>query len=177
MRENKRKHSRASYSPSEHVTGTCQPETQETYYREYCSALSQEHIYEEIPDITDEQSRLDEGFLNDSTLSTEHPHNENICKNLGERTPCDGQESSPVQQRKQRTRSVQSRCTVRKVNRSLSVKEGRTRRQKQLYLESDVTVLDDENDVIQGQRPVGEGQTSNSTRKMLQKRFKNFSKN
>ena len=176
MRENKRKHCRASYSPHEHVTGKCQPETQETYSREYLSALSQEHIYEEIPDISDEQTRLDEGFLNDSSLSTVHPHNKIICKNLGERTPCDGQESSPVQQRKQRTSSVQSRCTVRKLNRSLSVKEGQTRRQKQLYLESDVTVPDDENDVIQGQRPVGEGQRSNSTRKMLQKRLKNFSK-
>ena len=176
MRENKRKHCRTPYSPHEHVTEKCQLETQETYSSEYLSALSQEHIYEEIPDISDEQTRLDEGFLNDSTISTVPPHNENISKNLRERTPCDGQESSPVQQRKQRTSSVQSKCTVRKVNRSLSVKEGRTRRQKQLYLESDVTVPSDKNDVIQGQRPVGEGQRSNTTRKMLQKRLKNFSK-
>ena len=119
MRENKRKHCRTSYSANEHATGTSQPETQETYSNEYLSALSQEHIYEEIPDISHEQSRLDEGFLNDSSLSTVHPHNEIICKNLEERTPCDGQESSPVQQRKN---IVQSRRTVRKVNRSLSVK-------------------------------------------------------
>ena len=127
MRENKRKHCRILYSPHEHVTGKCQPETQEIYSSEYLSALSQEHIYEEIPDISNEQSRLDEGFLNDSSLSTVHPHNENIFKDLGERTPCDGQESSPVQQRRQRTSGVQSRCTVRKVNRSFSVKEGRAR--------------------------------------------------
>ena len=145
MRENKRKHCRTPYSPHEPVTRKCQPETQETYSREYLSALSQEHIYEEIPDTSDEQSRLDEGFLNDSSLSTVHPHNENIFKNLRERTPCDGQESSPVQQRKQITSSVQSGCTIRKVNRSLSVKEGQTRGQKQLYLESDVTVPDDKN--------------------------------
>ena len=86
MRENKRKHCRTSYSANKHVTGTSQPETQETYSNEYLSALSQEHIYEEIPDISDEQSRLDEGFLNDSSLSTVHPHNETIFKNLGERT-------------------------------------------------------------------------------------------
>ena len=174
MRENKKKHCRTPYSPYEHVTGKCQPETQETYPSEYLSALSQEHIYEEILDISTEQSRLDEGFLNDSSSSTVHPHNEHICKSLRERTPCDGQESSPVQQRRQRTGSVQSRCTVRKVNRSMSAKEGRTRRKKQLYLESDVTVPDDKNDVIQGS--VGESQRSNSTRKMLQKRLKNFRK-
>ena len=176
MRENKRKHCRTSYSPHEHATDNCQPETQETYSGEYLSALSQEHIYQEIPDISDEQSRFDEGFLNDSSLSTVHPYNENICKNLGERTPCDGQESSPVQQRRQRTSSVQSRCTVRKVKRSMSMKGGRTERQKQLYLESAVTVFDEANDVIQGQSPVGEGQRSTCTRKMLQKRLKNFSK-
>ena len=176
MRENKIKHCRTLYSPHEHVTEKCQPETQEIYSSEYLSALSQDHIYEEIPDISDEQCRLDEGFLNDSSLSTVHPQNENIFKNPGERTPCDGQESSPVQQRRQRTSSVQSRCTVRKVNRYLSLKEGRTRRNKQLYLESDVTVPGDRNDVIKIQRPVGEGQRSTSTRKMLQKRLKNFSK-
>ena len=176
MRENKRTHCRTPYSPHQHVTGKCQPETQQTYSSEYLSALSQEHIYEEIPDISDEQTRLDEGFLNDSSLSTVYPQNETNFKNLGERTPCDGQESSPVQQRKQRKSSIQSRFTVRKVNRSLSMKEGQARRQKQLYLESNVTVSNDKNDVIQGQRPVGQGQRSNSTRKMLQKRLKNFSK-
>ena len=150
MRENKRKHCRTPYSLHEHVTGKCQLEAQETYSSEYLSALSQEHIYEEIPCTSTEQCRFDEGFLNDSSLSTVHPHNENIFEDLGERTPCDGQESSPVQQRKQRTSSVKSRSTVRKMNRSLSVKEGQARRQKQLYLESDVTVPDDENDVIQG---------------------------
>ena len=106
MRENKRKHCRTPYSSYEHVTGKCQPETQETYSSEYSPALSQEHIYEEIPDISDDQSRSDEGFLDDSSLSTVHPHNENMCKNLRERTPCDGQESSPVQHRRQRTSSV-----------------------------------------------------------------------
>ena len=172
MRENKRKHCRTSYSANEQATGTSQPETQETYSNEYLSALSQEHIYEEIPDISDEQSRLDEGFLNDSSLSTVHPHNEIICKNLEERTPCDGQESSPVQQRKT---IVQSRRTVRKVNKSLSVKEQRTRRDKQPYLENDV-LSGRKNGVIQDTRPAVEGQRSNFTRKMLQKRLRNFSK-
>ena len=172
MRENKIKHCRTSYSANEHATGTSQPETQETYSNEYLSALSQEHIYEEIHDISDEQSRLDEGFLNDSSLSTVHPHNEIICKNLEERTPCDGQESSPVQQRKN---IVQSRRTVRKVNRSLSVKEQRPRRDKQPYLENDV-LSGRKNDVIQDTRLAVEGQRSNSTRKMLQKRLRNFSK-
>ena len=172
MRENKRKHCRTSYNANEHATGTSQPETQETYSNEYLSALSQEHIYEEIPDISDERSRLDEGFLNDSSLSTVHPHNEIICKNPGERTPCDGQESSPVQQRKN---IVQSRRTVRKVNRSLSVKKQRTRRDKQPYLENDV-LSGRKNDVIQDTRPAVEGQRSNSTRKMMQKRLRNFSK-
>ena len=176
MRENKRKHCRTSYSQHEHGTGKCQPETQKTYSRKYLSALSQEHIYEEIPDISYQQNRLDEGFLNDSTLSTVHLHNENCCKNLEERTPCDGQESSPVQQRRQRTSSVQSRCTVRKVNRSMSMKKGRTRSDKQLYSERVVILSDDENDVIQEKRPVVQGQRSSSTRKMLQKTLKKLSK-
>ena len=101
MRKNKRKHCRTSYSLHEHGTEKCQPGTQKTYSRKYFSALSQEHIYEEIPDISYQQTRLDEGFLNDSTLSTVHLHNENSGKNLEERTPCDGQESSPVQQGRQ----------------------------------------------------------------------------
>ena len=176
MRENKRKHCRTSYFPHEHGTGKCQPETQKTYSSKYLSALSQEHIYEEIPDISYQRTRLDEGFLYDSTLSTVHIHNENSCKNLGERTPCDGQESSPVQHRRQRSSSVQSRCTVRKVNRSMSIKEGRTRRDKQLYSERVVILSDDENDVIQKKRPVVQGQRSSSTRKMWQKRLKKLSK-
>ena len=57
----------------------------------------------------------------------------------------------------------------------MSVKERRTRRDKQPYLESDV-LSGRKNDVIQDTRPVVEGQRSNSTRKMLQKRLKNFSK-
>ena len=164
MRENKRKHCRASHSPSEHVTGTCQPGTTKTVY-------SKDHTNEEI-------HNKDTVCSDDNSLSRVHPHNnDTICKNLGERTPCDGQESSPVQQRRQRTSSVQSRCTVPKVNRSMSMKEGRrTTNQKQIYLESGVTVPGDKNVVIQGQRPMVEGQRSSSTRKMLQKRLKNFSK-
>ena len=163
MRENKRKHCRTSHSTHEHCIGNFQPETQETYSREYLSALSQEHIYEEIPDISDERTR----FV--------HPHYENICKNLGERSPCDGQEISPVQQRRQRTSSVQSRCTVRRVNRSMSMKEGRTRKDKKLYLEHDAITCNDKSNSIQGQRPTVEGQRSTSTRKMLQRRLKKFS--
>ena len=174
MRENKRKQLRISHSSYEH--GKCQPETQDTYSREKIPTLSHKHIYEEIPDISDTQNRLDEGFLNDSSLSTVHPHNDTICKNLGERTPCDGQESSPLHQRRQRTSSVQSMCTVRRVSRSMSMKEGRTKRRNHLCLESDVTVPGDKNDVIQGQHHVGEVQRSSSTRKTLQRRLKNFSK-
>ena len=110
MRENKRKHCRASYSPSEHVTGTCQPGTRKTIY-------SKNHTNEEIHEKYTVCS-------DDSSLSIVHPHNDTICMNLGERTPCDGPESSPVQQRRQRASSVQSRCTVPKVNRSISMKEG-----------------------------------------------------
>ena len=180
MRENKRTHSRFLHPRHEHVMENCQPKIKEAYSREYVSALCKDHIYQEIQDreiiCSDEQNRFDEGFLDDN-LSTVHPHNGNICKNLGERTPCDGQESSPVQQRRQRTISVQSRCTVRKVNRSMSMKEGQTKREQQQYLESDVTVPDDKNKVIQSQRPRVEGQRSTSTRKMLQKRLKKFSKN
>ena len=161
MRENKRKHYRASYSPSEHVTGTCQSGTRKTFY----SKSTNEEIHDKHTVC-----------LDDNSLSRVHPQNETICKNLGERTPCDGQESSPVQQRKQRTSSVQSRCTVRKVNRSMSMKEGRRTNQKQIYLERDVTVPGDKNGVIQGQRPMVEGQRSTPTRKILQKRLKNFSK-
>ena len=141
MHENKRQHCRASYSPSEHATGTCQPGTRKTSY-------SKNHTNEEIHE-------KDTVCSDDSSLSRVNPHNDTICMNLGERTPCDGQESSPVQQRRQRASSVQSRCTVPKVNRSIPMKEGRrTKKLKQLYLESDVTVSDDKNVVIQCQRPM-----------------------
>ena len=137
------------YSQSEHVTGTCQPGTRKAFYSKYTN----EEIHDKYTICSD-----------DSSLSRVHPHNDTICMNLGERTPCDGQESSPVQQRRQRTSSVQSRCTVPKVNRSISMKEGRrTTKQKQLYLESDVTVAGDKNVIIQGQRPIVEGQRSAST--------------
>ena len=163
MRENRRKHCRTSYSPSEHVTGTCQPGTRKT-------SCSKDHTNEEIHDKYTVCS-------NDSSLPRVHPHNDTICKNLGKRTPCDGQESSPIQLKRQRTSSVQSRCSIPKVNRSMSMKEGRRpTKQKQIYLERDVTVPGDKNGVIQSQRPMVQGQRSTSTRKMLQKRLKNFSK-
>ena len=123
MREKKRKHCRTLDSQHEHVTGKCQSETYETHSSEYSCALSQQHIYEDITDSVDERSLLDEGFLVDSILSTVLPHNETICKNLRERTPCDGRESSPVQQRRKRTSTLESKCTVRIMNRSMSMKE------------------------------------------------------
>ena len=76
MRENKRKHNRASYSPSEHVTGTCQSGTRKTFY----SKSTNEEIHDKHTVC-----------LDDNSLSRVHPQNETICKNLGERTPCDGQ--------------------------------------------------------------------------------------
>ena len=58
----------------------------------------------------------------------------------------------------------------------MSIKEERTRRQKQLYLERVVILSDNENDVIQEKRPVVQGQRSSFTRKMFQKRLKKLSK-
>ena len=58
----------------------------------------------------------------------------------------------------------------------MSIKEGQTKREQQQYLESDVTVPDDKNKVIQGQRPRVEGQRSTSTRKMLQSDVRNTAK-
>ena len=58
----------------------------------------------------------------------------------------------------------------------MSMKKGRAKRQEQLYLVSVVPVSNAKDDVIQGERVVGEGQRLTSTRKMVQKRLKNFSK-